>query len=299
MTDRRDGPPSPAGVTVLELDPATLESILDRHRVWLATGGADGERAELAGACLRGKSLWRADLRQAGLDRADLRGANLDHARLGGASLKGASLIGASLWGADLVESDLAGADLRDAKLDHASLNVADLTGAVLAGASFWGTHLEGADLSEAIGLVPAQLEAASRDAATRLPVMPQPPSIPAATAQAGADDEPVLLDEHRGMMAQKATEVRRHLAAFEAEQAALRQRQTELERHLLAAPAATWEDAVEKARYLLALFAATSEGRDPRRQKVIASVLGDFRRLSAGQTAGGPEEPGSNDRPS
>lgn len=290
MTDSRDGPPSPPGVTMLELDPAALESILDRHRVWLATGGADGERAELAGACLRGKSLWRADLRQAGLDRADLRGANLDHARLGGASLKGASLIGASLWGADLVDADLAVADLRDAKLDHASLNAADLRGTELGGASFWGAHLEGADLSEAIGLVSAQLESASRDAATRLPVVPQSLS---STAQAGVDDEPVVLDEHRGMMAQKATEVRRHLAAFEAEQTALRQRQTELERHLLAAPAATWEDAVEKARYLLALFAATSEGRDPRRQKVIASVLGDFRRLSAGQPAGGPEESG------
>ncbi len=111
----------------------------------------------------------------------------------------------------------------------------------------------------------------------------------------AGTDDEPVVLDEHRGMMAQKATEVRRHLAAFEAEQAALRKRQTELERHLLAAPAATWEDAAEKARYLLALFAATSEGRDPRRQRVIAGVLDDFRRLSAARSTppvGVEEEP-------
>lgn len=96
-------------------------------------------------------------------------------------------------------------------------------------------------------------------------------------------DDDPVLLDEHRGMMAQKATEVRRHLAEFEAEQAALRNRQVELEKHLLAAPAATWEDAAERVRYLLALFAATSEGRDPRRQKIIAAVLDDFARLSVG----------------
>jgi hypothetical protein len=96
--------------------------------------------------------------------------------------------------------------------------------------------------------------------------------------------DGPVVLDEHRGMMAQKATEVRRHLAAFEAEQAALRGRQAELEKHLLAAPAASWEDAAEKARYLLALLAATSEGQDPRRRKIIAGVLDDFARLAAGQ---------------
>jgi hypothetical protein len=93
----------------------------------------------------------------------------------------------------------------------------------------------------------------------------------------------PVVLDERRGMMAQKATEVRRHLAAFQTEQAALRRRQAELEKHFLAAPATTWEDAAEKARYLIALFAATSEGRDPRRQKIIASVLDDFARLAAG----------------
>lgn len=95
-------------------------------------------------------------------------------------------------------------------------------------------------------------------------------------------DGGPVVLDEHRGMMAQKATEVRRHLAAFEAEQAGLRERQAELERHLLAAPSPTWEDAAEKARYLLKLFAASAEGRDPRRQKIIASVLEDFARLAA-----------------
>jgi hypothetical protein len=101
-------------------------------------------------------------------------------------------------------------------------------------------------------------------------------------------DDAPIVLDEHRGMMAQKATEARRHLAVFEAEQVALRRRQAALERHLLAAPAAAWGDAAEKARYLLTLFAATSEGRDPRRRRLIAAVLDDFRRLLEDGSAGG-----------
>jgi hypothetical protein len=36
-----------------------------------------------------------------------------------------------------------------------------------------------------------------------------------------------------------------------------------------------------EKARYLIQLFAATPEARDPRRQALIASVLEDLARLS------------------
>jgi hypothetical protein len=112
-------------------------------------------------------------------------------------------------------------------------------------------------------------------------------------------EDGPVVLDERRGMAAQKATEIRRRLAEVEVEQAALRRRQAELEKFLLAAPSATWEDAAEKARYLIALFAATSEGQDPRRRKIIAGVLEDFRRLSGGSTAEpvAPEERGPRPR--
>jgi len=60
-----------------------------------------------------------------------------------------------------------------------------------------------------------------------------------------------------------------------------LRLRQDELESHLIAAPAASWQEAAEKARYLLNLFAATLTSQDPRRQKLIATVLADFERLS------------------
>ena len=91
----------------------------------------------------------------------------------------------------------------------------------------------------------------------------------------------PVTLDEHRGMMAQKATEVRRHRVEIEADQAALRKRREDLEAHLLATPATTWAEAIERARYLLTLFAETSEGRDPRHRQLIAGVLEDFRTLS------------------
>jgi hypothetical protein len=94
--------------------------------------------------------------------------------------------------------------------------------------------------------------------------------------------DKTVHLDQHRGMAAQKATDLRRLLADVEANETALRVRQNELEAHLIAAPAANWPEAAEKARYLLNLFAATLSAQDPRRQTLIAAVLADFQRLSA-----------------
>jgi hypothetical protein len=93
--------------------------------------------------------------------------------------------------------------------------------------------------------------------------------------------DKTIDLDQHRGMAAQKATELRRLLANVEANEKELRLRQDELETHLIAAPAANWHEAADKARYLLNLFAATSTAQDPRRQKLINAVLTDFKRLA------------------
>jgi hypothetical protein len=93
--------------------------------------------------------------------------------------------------------------------------------------------------------------------------------------------DNPVDLDEHRGMAAQEATEVRRQrLHEFQADQVALRQRQEQLEKLLLAAPAESWPEAAAKAQYLIQLFAATSEAQDPRRKQLIAHALDDLTRL-------------------
>ena len=92
--------------------------------------------------------------------------------------------------------------------------------------------------------------------------------------------DKTIDLDAHRGMASQKATDIRRLLAEVEANERALRLRQEELESHLVAAPAANWHEAAEKARYLLNLFANSLAAQDPRRQKLIAAVLSDFERL-------------------
>jgi hypothetical protein len=66
-----------------------------------------------------------------------------------------------------------------------------------------------------------------------------------------------------------------------ESNERALRLRQDELESHLLAAPAANWDEAAEKARYLVKLFGNSPAGQDPRRQTLIEAVLADFERLS------------------
>ena len=93
--------------------------------------------------------------------------------------------------------------------------------------------------------------------------------------------DNPVELDEHRGIAAQKSTEIRRRLHEVQADQAALRRRQEDFECHALAASWTTWAEAAADARYLILLFAETSEARNPRRKELIAKVLDDLARLS------------------
>ena len=93
--------------------------------------------------------------------------------------------------------------------------------------------------------------------------------------------DKPIDLDQHRGMAAQKATDLRRLLAEVAANERALRATQDELETQLIAAPASSWEEAADKARYLLSVLADTPSGQDPRRKILIQAVLDDFSRLS------------------
>jgi hypothetical protein len=92
--------------------------------------------------------------------------------------------------------------------------------------------------------------------------------------------DHTTNLDDHRGMKAQIATELRRMRAEVEADQDALRRRRHELEKLLMAAPSANWFEAVEKTRYLLSIFAETPAAADPRRQKLMNDLLADFDRL-------------------
>jgi hypothetical protein len=93
--------------------------------------------------------------------------------------------------------------------------------------------------------------------------------------------DKPLDLDKHRGMAAQKATDIRRILANAESNARDLRDRQMELESQLLSAPAASWPDAAAKARYVLNLYAAGLASGDTHHRDLVAAVLADFVRLS------------------
>jgi hypothetical protein len=94
--------------------------------------------------------------------------------------------------------------------------------------------------------------------------------------------DDPVDLDKHRGMSAQKQTDIRRALADVEANAKLLRDGQQELEAQLLATPATSWPDAAAKARYVLNLYVTTLDTHDTQHRKLIEAVLADFARLSA-----------------
>jgi hypothetical protein len=93
--------------------------------------------------------------------------------------------------------------------------------------------------------------------------------------------ENPVDLDKHRGMAAQKATDIRRVLADVEANAKLLRDRQTAVELQLLDVPAASWPEAAAKARYILNIYAADLALGDTHHRDLVAAVLADFARLS------------------
>lgn len=94
--------------------------------------------------------------------------------------------------------------------------------------------------------------------------------------------DEPVKLDTHRGMAAQKATDIRRVFADAESHAANLRDRQMLIESLLTDVPATSWPQAAAKARYVLNLYTSTLGTQDTRHRDLVDAVLADFARLDA-----------------
>ena len=84
-----------------------LDKIINNHKKWLKSNGAEGERANLRSADLRYADLSFADLSYANLSSADLRYANLSYANLSSANLRYADLRYANLRYADLRYADL------------------------------------------------------------------------------------------------------------------------------------------------------------------------------------------------
>ena len=110
-----------------------LAAVLDQHRLWVESGGEEGNKADLSGVDLENADLTGANLQGAILQRANLRGADLSMANLRHATLvqadlcnanllgtefRGANLMGATLYGAEgLWLGRLGGANLYDAML--------------------------------------------------------------------------------------------------------------------------------------------------------------------------------------
>jgi hypothetical protein len=95
----------------------------------------------------------------------------------------------------------------------------------------------------------------------------------------------PIELDKHRGMAAQKATDIRRVLADVEANAKLLRDKQSVVELQLLAVPAESWPEAVAKARYVLNLYSASLPATDTHHRDLVAAVLADLTRLAGEET--------------
>jgi hypothetical protein len=94
-------------------------------------------------------------------------------------------------------------------------------------------------------------------------------------------NDNPVDLDKHRGMAAQKATDIRRAVADVEANAKLLREHQGVVEIQLISDPATSWIEAAAKARYVLNLCAAQLPAADTHHRDLLTAVLADFTRLS------------------
>jgi uncharacterized protein YjbI with pentapeptide repeats len=110
----RDDVESPTEV-VRESWPTDLlefAEILDQHRVWLDTGGAEGSCGDLSGMNLAGRDLTAVNLQGAQLQKANLRGADLSMSNLRGANLAEADLREANLLGAEFSGANLMGANL-------------------------------------------------------------------------------------------------------------------------------------------------------------------------------------------
>ncbi len=138
-----------------------VQQTIQRHREWVDSFGAEGERAvldgqsfpnvvfaglDLSGASMQSTVLANCDFSGCTLKMVDFSEANLKHANLSAADLSGSRLCKANLSGADLSNAVLGATEIRDRSGTTTGEMRSDLSGANLAGA-----RLRGTDLSQAI----------------------------------------------------------------------------------------------------------------------------------------------------
>mgnify|MGYP006908230433 FL=1 len=93
--------------------------------------------------------------------------------------------------------------------------------------------------------------------------------------------NHPIDLDARRTAEGRQDSEFRRQAAnAGAAKEEDGWSEETTIDTAMLAGPAQTWIEAIEKTRFLLRRYAATHDALDPRPQKLIKRTLGDLHRL-------------------
>jgi len=156
-----------------------VAAAIEQHRLWIASNGTKGAKANLEGMALSGISLSghnlaKANMRGTDLSNADLSSCILIDADMRNAILSQALLNQAQMAGAKIRHADMQFAQLADTGLQGSDLAGADLRGAVLAGADLSGANLLGVDLRgadcTAINLTQKQLDRARGDHTTKLP---------------------------------------------------------------------------------------------------------------------------------
>lgn len=115
-----------------------INDILKKHKIWLATNGKKGEKANfsgsvltganfrgvtLAGANFQGADLERSDFEEADIRKAFFQEANFRYANLRGADLRGADLQAVDLQGVDLLRTNLVDAKIRYTNLQHIKID--------------------------------------------------------------------------------------------------------------------------------------------------------------------------------
>ena len=131
--------------------PRHLRVRIEKHRTWVASGGARGKRLRYDGPPainLARQSLVRIEARRASfgmcnLDGADLSGADLTEADFGLASCRGTNFEGANMHRATLTGADLEGANLSGTVLDECLAFGTNFKDAVFAGTSLRGSTLD------------------------------------------------------------------------------------------------------------------------------------------------------------
>ena len=163
-----------------ELEEIPLRDALEDHKLWVNTGGQEGQQAAFQNADLRNADLEKTDLTHSTLQRADFSGAqcreavfrkcDLAESKFVEADLQRVNMAVARLSDADFSKANMESANLLGADLTRANFRGASLRGSNFSGANLNGTDLRGVDLSATQGLFVDQITRARISRNTRLP---------------------------------------------------------------------------------------------------------------------------------